>query len=252
MTGTMRYGAVLLSVLVVSAPSASSYVDYYLEDHCSPLGTSTRLRALTAPQSISFGATNRVFRAELRDEGCHAGISFSTYNESLGFLVTLVSLDVPQREAGNCSDFVLLGGVNNDTLNQRRFCGRQFPRAHGVRTLGDRFTIWWFSEPLPGAKRTASFKVVIVAYVNASAFNGDCPYGWRQCGDGACIEPGVWCDTIYNCGDGSDETPEICGASSYRLTIPGIVIIAVVVAFAVIAILLVIYVRRRRNAYRAA
>lgn len=80
----------------------------YLEDHCSPLGTPTRYEASTAPQTISFGATNRVFRPELRDEGCRAGLSFSTFNESLGFLVTLVSLDVPQREAGNCSDFVLV------------------------------------------------------------------------------------------------------------------------------------------------
>ncbi|CAN7990799.1 unnamed protein product, partial [Ixodes hexagonus] len=224
----------------------------YLEDNCSPLGTPSSYKAVTPLQSISFEATNKVFQPELKEEGCRAGFSFTALNESLGFLVTPVSLDVPRREPGNCSDFLMLEGLADDALSHRRFCGSQFPSAGGLRTAGDTFTIWWFSEPLPGTKRTASFKVVIVAYVNASDFSGDCSYGWRQCGDGACIDPRVWCDGIQNCGDGSDEAPQNCGPSSYRLTVPGIVIITVVVAFAVLAILVVIYVRRRRSAYRAA
>lgn len=252
MTGTLGLGAVLLAALAVSVSSASSYIEYYLEDYCSPLGTPSQLKATTPLQSISFDATNRVFQPELKDGGCRAGLAFTTLNQSLGFLVTPVSLDVPRREAGNCSDFVLLDGLADDALTQERVCGSQFPRTRAVRTVGDTFTIWWFSEPLPGVHRTASFKVVIVAYVNASDFSADCPYGWRQCEDGACIDPRVWCDGIPNCGDGSDEASENCGPSSYRLTVPGIVIIAVVVAFAVLAILVVIYVRRRRNAYRAA
>ncbi|KAH7957604.1 hypothetical protein HPB52_020742 [Rhipicephalus sanguineus] len=83
-----------------------------------------------------------------------------------------------------------------------------------------------------------------------TASEAECPASWRRCDNGACIEPLLWCDGIDNCGDSSDETEDNCAPSTI-LSIPGIVIIAVIVVLVIIAIGVVVYVCKRRRAYRA-
>lgn len=246
----MVFGTLLLALYFGTVASLDHYVDYYMEDQCSESGTPTQYQATTLVQSIAFGTTSTTFQPHLRERGCRSGYSFSSLNDTFGFLVTPVSLSVPGTP-GNCSEFVRFEGLEDEELNQQRFCGQAFPNgSRAVRTSGDTFTIWWFSPPVPGVERTANFRVVMVAYVNRSS-EAECPESWRRCNTGACIESRVWCDGIDNCGDGSDESATTCAPAAYRLTIPAIVIIVMLVAFVLISVMVVCYVRRRRSAYRA-
>ncbi|XP_050052319.1 uncharacterized protein [Dermacentor andersoni] len=242
---------VLAGVVLTTTAETSAYTDYYMEDHCSPSNTADRYRARTETQSISFRLKSPL-QERLDERGCRAGLSFTTVNETYGFLVTPVAIDIPRGPTNSCVNFIWFDGLAEDELNGKRLCGDSFPKTSAVRTKGDRFTIWWSSEPSKDADRKASFNVVIASYVNRSS-EAECPESWRRCDNGACLEPLVWCDGIDNCGDGSDETEANCGESpSTVLSIPGIIIIAVIVVLVIIAIGVVVYVCKRRRAYRAA
>lgn len=235
-------------VLLTAAVEITPYTDYYMEDHCSPSNTPDRYQARTEAQSISFKLKSPL-QERLDERGCRAGLSFRTVNESYGFLVTPVSIDIPRGPTNSCVNFIWFDGLEEDEMNGKRLCGDRFPKTSAVRTKGDRFTIWWSSEPSRDAEKKASFNVVIAAYVNKTS-ESECPESWRRCNNGACLEPLVWCDGIDNCGDGSDETAANCAPSTV-LSIPGIVIIAVLVALVIIAIGVVVFVCKRRRAYRA-
>lgn len=246
------FGLVLLLAGVILATTVAAeitaYTDYYLEDHCSSSRSADRYRARTEAQSISFRLKSPL-QEKLDERGCRAGLSFSTLNETYGFLVTPVSIDIPRGPTNSCVNFIWFDGLAEDELNGKRLCGDTFPKTSAIPTKGDRFTIWWSSEPSKDADRQASFNVVIASYVNRSS-EAECPESWRRCDNGACIEPRLWCDRIDNCGDGSDEDEANCAPSTV-LSIPGIVIIAVIVVLVIIAIGAIVYVCRRRRAYRA-
>ncbi|KAL3244928.1 hypothetical protein MRX96_018509 [Rhipicephalus microplus] len=221
------FGLVLLLAGVILtttvAVEITAYTDYYLEDHCSSSRSADRYRARTEAQSISFRLKSPL-QEKLDERGCPGRPQFQHVER----------------------DF---DGLAEDELNGKRLCGDTFPKTSAIPTKGDRFTIWWSSEPSKDADRQASFNVVIASYVNRSS-EAECPESWRRCDNGACIEPRLWCDRIDNCGDGSDEDEANCAPSTV-LSIPGIVIIAVIVVLVIIAIGAIVYVCRRRRAYRA-
>ncbi|KAH7957605.1 hypothetical protein HPB52_020743 [Rhipicephalus sanguineus] len=153
------FGLVLLAGVILAttvAAEISAYTDYYLEDHCSSSRSADRYRARTEAQSISFRLKSPM-QEKLDERGCRAGLSFSTLNETYGFLVTPVSIDIPRGPTNSCVNFIWFDGLAEDELNGKRLCGDSFPKSSAIRTKGDRFTIWWSSEPSRDADRQASF-----------------------------------------------------------------------------------------------
>lgn len=242
----LRLAVVLVTAALCASATVSPYTNYYLEDHCSPAKSPDRYHARTEVQSISFGAKSPL-QERLDERGCRAGLSFTTFNDTYGFLVTPVSIDIPRGPTNSCVNFIWFDGLEEDDLNGKRLCGDSFPKTSAVRTKSDRFTIWWSSEPSSDLSRKAAFNVVIASYVNRSS-EAECPESWRRCSNGACLEPRVWCDGIDNCGDGTDEAAENCSPSTV-LSIPGIVIIAVIVALVLIAVVVVALICKRRRAH---
>ncbi|KAH8039817.1 hypothetical protein HPB51_009073 [Rhipicephalus microplus] len=246
------FGLVLLlaSVILTTTVAAeiTAYTDYYLEDHCSSSRSADRYRARTEAQSISFRLKSPL-QEKLDERGCRAGLSFSTLNETYGFLVTPVSIDIPRGPTNSCVNFIWFDGLAEDELNGKRLCGDTFPKTSAIPTKGDRFTIWC-SRDVAHITASSSMQTFQSNTFVTSPSEAECPESWRRCDNGACIEPRLWCDRIDNCGDGSDEDEANCAPSTV-LSIPGIVIIAVIVVLVIIAIGAIVYVCRRRRAYRA-
>ncbi|XP_064461419.1 uncharacterized protein LOC135371260 [Ornithodoros turicata] len=238
-----QYLAIVLCSVAINVSSHGG-TSHNLEDYCNPLGSVRSYQALTLAQTVELRAT---LGTDLKQSGCRSGVVFEALNSSFGFLVSLADLNIPGNE-DNCTDYVKVTGLLNKDLNDKPFCGEAFPTGMPLRTDGDKVTILWNSQAASdtGTPKRANFRIVIVQYLNGSS-QADCPESWKLCGTGTCIEGRVWCDGLYNCEDGGDETAE-CNRPEHVVSIPAVVVIVVLAMFLIILVVLVVYVRKKRSA----
>ncbi|XP_076315387.1 trypsin-2-like [Tachypleus tridentatus] len=126
--------------------------------------------------------------------------------------ITFRFLDLEIELSDNCNyDHVELTNRIGRPVPLKRFCGNEIPPSVTVPARKD-LRMYFFSDEIYEYKGfSIEYKVV---YNDVK-----CPEGEFQCRTGQCVEEHRVCDTLDDCGDGTDEQqcnhlteePEICG-----------------------------------------